>query len=1018
MSIAFSVFKPKFKKTIADAVYNEVVSGTAIYYHWLGKENLWTDFLSPFIGSSASDIPGQPSNNFRYDLHVRRDILTLKKIKPTDVSYVVKRIDWQSGAVYDMYDDAIETVEGYGYAPSYSGAVTLEDSLFYVMTNEYKVYKCIWNNDDQPSTVQPTSTSASVITTSDGYKWKFMYLIPVSLRNRFLTDEWMPITTAKGNENYTTGEIRLISIQNGGSGYSSTQTVALVTGDGYQEYNPYAITDINMKTPVTGTTGGSGYLVTAGDFVIGKTYTIVTPGSTNFIAIGAVNNNVGTTFTATGAGSLDGTAYLNVAITVEDPFFSAIEWTSGGAVDKGNYIKYVDTGITNFYLVKSGNNLGTTPPTHTGVTAGKGDTQSYTAGSGDVSLQYVGTKARASAVMSTSKNSIASVNIVAAGIGYARTPTIGFTPPFVHNSVWQPSYTGDVLGNIIKYQGRYYEVTDEGLTSPVDGPTHLTGAVLNGTVEYTFLGQDPEFTPVIEKTNAQVTLLISPPKDSVFKFTVLGSGSKYSEVPTVTVASPAEGATATADASISGGKVTAIQVDAIGDGYTTTPVVTVSTPKITFNGKTSVSDGGNYITSSSHKFVTGDSVEYQNAGTNITTLTDGTTYFVIAVDPNTIKLATTRTNALAGTALAITGTTSSEPGHTLQLTATSEAAIAIASLGTGGEIYGYSITDYGIGYTNANIQIYDNDKTVEWNAANTGGAILSVDFITGDIETLQADVELLAIPGSIETFKIVNGGEGYAVATVQILGDGSGATAIATCSGGKVIKVEIVNPGIGYTWTDVLITGNTGASGAEVRAIMSPLGGHGSNAIDELNANSISFYTSISRDVNQGIEITNDYRKAGLIRNVLQFGSNRRFNEDIGSGCVLITCKYNPQQLLPDMLLLTDEGTGNPADNYKKYRIVEFTDVTDPDENGKGDGQILLSVFNNFSIFEGDVLVTDPSNGGNVIDSPLDIQALVVSAVKERTIDQFSGDFLFFSVRESYAPTQEQIITLRTTLTI
>ena len=135
MSIAFSVFKPKFKKTIADAVYNEVVSGTAIYYHWLGKENLWTDFLSPFIPSSASDIPGQPSNNFRYDLHVRRDILTLKKIKPTDVSYVVKRINWESGRVYDMYDDAIETVVGYGFAPSFSGAFTLEESLFYVMTN-------------------------------------------------------------------------------------------------------------------------------------------------------------------------------------------------------------------------------------------------------------------------------------------------------------------------------------------------------------------------------------------------------------------------------------------------------------------------------------------------------------------------------------------------------------------------------------------------------------------------------------------------------------------------------------------------------------------------------------------------------------------------------------------------------------------------------------------------------------------------------------------------------------------
>jgi hypothetical protein len=1018
MSIAFSVFKPKFKKTIADAVYNEVVSGTAIYYHWLGKENLWTDFLSPFIPSSASDIPGQPSNNFRYDLHVRRDILTLKKIKPTDVSYVVKRINWESGTTYDMYDDAIETVVGYGYAPSFSGAVTLEESLFYVMTNEYKVYKCIWNNDDKPSTIQPTSTSTSVITTSDGYKWKFMYLIPVSLRNRFLTDEWMPITTAKGNENYTTGEIRLVSIQNGGSGYSQDDTVATITGDGYQEYNPYIITDINVKTPVTGTAGGSGYLVTAGDFVEDETYTIVTPGDTDFTLIGAANNDVGTTFIATDVGSGTGTAHLNVEITVADPFFSATEWTSGGSVDKGNYIKYTDTGITNFYLVKTGNNLGTVAPTHTGVTAGKGDTQLFTTGGADVSLQYVGTKASASVVMSTSKNSIASITIDDTGIGYAENPAIGFTPPFVHDSEWQPSYTGDVNGNIIKYQGRYYEVISEGLTSPVDGPTHLTGDVFNGTVEYRFLGQDPEFTPVIEKTNAIVSLLISPPKDSVFKFTVLGAGSKYSEVPTVTVAAPGSGSAATADASISGGKVTAVQVDSIGNGYITAPVVTVSTPKITFNGKTSVSDGGNYITYTSHKFVTGDSVEYQNGGTNIGTLTDGTTYYVIATDINTIKLATTRTNALAGTALSITGTATSEAGHTLQLTATSEAAIVISSLGTGGEIYGYTIDDYGIGYTNANIQIYDSSQSAEWNAANTGGAILTVDFITGDVETLQADVELLAIPGAIETFKIVNGGDGYAVATIEILGDGSGATAIATCSGGKVIKVEIVNPGIGYTWTDVLITGNAGASGAEVRAIMSPLGGHGSNAIDELNASSVSFYTSISRDINQGIEITNDYRKAGLMRNVLQFGSNRRFNEDIGSGCVLVTGKYNPAQLLPDMLLLTDEGTGNPVDNYKKYRIVEFTDVTNPDENGKGDGQILLSVFNNFTIFEGDVLVTDPSNNGNVVDSPLDIQSIVVNTVKERTIDQFSGDFLFFSVRESYAPTQEQIITIRTTLTI
>lgn len=49
-------------------------------------------------------------------------------------------------------------------------------------------------------------------------------------------------------------------------------------------------------------------LYTAGSFVVGTRYTIVTPGSTPFTAIGAANNTAGTTFTATGAGTGTGTA--------------------------------------------------------------------------------------------------------------------------------------------------------------------------------------------------------------------------------------------------------------------------------------------------------------------------------------------------------------------------------------------------------------------------------------------------------------------------------------------------------------------------------------------------------------------------------------------------------------------------------------------------------------------------------------------------------------------------------------
>jgi autotransporter-associated beta strand protein len=58
-------------------------------------------------------------------------------------------------------------------------------------------------------------------------------------------------------------------------------------------------------------TGGIGLIepnpVTVGNLTIGNNYKIVDPGDTNFVGIGAANNNPGTTFTATGPGTGTGT---------------------------------------------------------------------------------------------------------------------------------------------------------------------------------------------------------------------------------------------------------------------------------------------------------------------------------------------------------------------------------------------------------------------------------------------------------------------------------------------------------------------------------------------------------------------------------------------------------------------------------------------------------------------------------------------------------------------------------------
>lgn len=914
------MFKAKFKKTIAEAIYQEVTSKTALYYHWFGKENPWTDFLNQFIPSSNIDSPGAPSDNFRYDLHVRRDILTAKKIKPSDVSYVVRRIDWKPDTVYDMYDDAYDVTSGYGYGPAASGATRLEDANFYVLTTEYNVYKCIWNANDSVSVNMPTGTGYEIFTTADGYKWKFMYTIPPGLRNKFLSAEYMPVSNSLKAQYYTAGEILNIGIENGGANYNPATTTAQIVGDGYSEENPVNIVGVTIAD------GGDGYVSPPDIEVIG-------------------------------------------------PFQFATLWVSGAQVITGTTIKYTNpaTARTNYYKVVTGTVLGTSGPIHTSGLADNGTCQ----------LKYVGTQAlAASNIVGTAVDSIVFSEF---GYGYQSEPDLIVSEPFVKDLSWT-SGTAASLGNIVEANGLYYEVTvggNLGLTAP----NHTTGTATNGTTSLLYLGKIAEITVDVVKTEASITLDISSGTDTVSTVNMTNPGSKYVEVPLVTFTAPATGTTATGTAYILDGQVLGVSMVNPGNGYTSAPLVTFENAYITINGASSVDEAANTIAYTGHLFETGDEVLYTDGGgTSIGGLTTSTNYYVIRVDANSLQLAATLADANVGNEIDI----SDGVGANHRLTLTTNIATGEALLGTGGEIVGYTIVDPGIGYTNAEIIVTDT-------SGSGSGAILTANLDIGNVDTLQSTVELLAVPGSIETFKVVDGGTGYGAATVEILGDGFGATAVATCSGGKVVAVDIVNPGTGYTWTDVRITGNTGSSGAAVRAIMSPISGHGYDAIDELNANALVFYTALSRDKNQGIEINNDYRKVGLIRNLKQFGSNRRFTEDTGSGCVLITGEFDKTKLEYDMLILKD--------GYKKYRIVEFTDT-----------QILVSVFNNFTVVPGDVLVTDPTNAGLNTNPTVPVSNILITAVSERTIDQFSGDFLMFSVRDPYSATNDQIVTVRTVI--
>lgn len=165
---------------------------------------------------------------------------------------------------------------------------------------------------------------------------------------------------------------------------------------------------------------------------------------------------------------------------------------------------------------------------------------------------------------------------------------------------------------------------------------------------------------------------------NVTSISVGTAGTKYKEIPTVSVAS----GTLAATAAISGGAVSGVTITTTGGAYASAPAITIGSPFITF-ASANVTAAANTVTyAPGHLFATGDAAVYSNGGgTSVVGLTTGNTYYIINSSANTIALATSASNATLGTQLDITGV-GVGAAHKLTLT-TAEAATATAILGIG-----------------------------------------------------------------------------------------------------------------------------------------------------------------------------------------------------------------------------------------------------------------------------------------------------------------------------------------------
>lgn len=221
-----------------------VQSGQANLYAFVSRSQPWEDDTNP-----PSPILSQSEQHKAWD-----DMMLLRKVRFTDIVPGIRRVPWNPGVVYDEYDDTRD----------------LQNDNFFIFTEpEHNVYICIDNNNGAPSTVKPNHRSENVVEEADGYKWKYMTTVSVSLLNKFLLNDFVPIEENEEIvESASPGAIEHLKVENGGTDYPINRSVndtnelpVFIEGNGTQVTTARAsITVIQGSiTSVSLTDGGAGH---------------------------------------------------------------------------------------------------------------------------------------------------------------------------------------------------------------------------------------------------------------------------------------------------------------------------------------------------------------------------------------------------------------------------------------------------------------------------------------------------------------------------------------------------------------------------------------------------------------------------------------------------------------------------------------------------------------------------------------------------------------------------------------
>jgi hypothetical protein len=768
--MATSLLKYTIHSSLAKTLLDEILSKKNKYYYTFGKTDQW---------SVNEDTPLAALDTLTYEYTTRSSIVQCQEILPTDVCLVIDRINWVLGTPYDQYDNYTTT-----YTAT-SGATSLDTAVFYVLTDEFNVYKCISNNNGGGSTVKPTGQSVGFITNAqDNYTWKFMYNIPLYLRNKFLNSSQMPVVNALQTGFYSNGKLSQIVFEKKGTLYNQNVSLGSMSSkfeDGV----------LNLRK-LYGLSSGIATLVAGDRIEIGGEVRTVASLSTKIFdpslwsatATYSANQLVysGVNVYTASAGVSGSAAPTHSSGAVVN---SAI-WTATTSVTLNSTVYF----STRLYKVAVAGTTNSTAPTHT----------SGTATNGTATLQYLG---QPTTLTYTAPLSAYTYNVI----------NLNTTEPLIRFDALTPAKK---LNTELLITGDGYREANPYIMTGINVNDSGTGF---SSADYINVSYPAPLTTLPGGRAASGKVIVNVALQSI---TVDSNGAGYKEIPEVSF-SGGSGAGATATAVVGYPISSTITIDFAGLGYTFPPTVNFSggggtgaAATATISGIVSsvqVDSAGSYpytsVTISSGNIVVGE--------TYIITTVGNTSWTSIGAASNTAGVKFVATGVGSGTGVA----------NLIPTVRIGKLWVSNTSLVTNEQVfYGNNLYTVTIGGTTH----ASTPPTHTTGAVTNGTATLTY---VGTPATATANMN----PSNTSQVASVTltSGSGYnSVPLVSFIGGGNSATpagAYAVLAAG-VSNITVTNVGSGYTSTpqivitpystDVNLTINT----ASASATLSPINGY------------------------------------------------------------------------------------------------------------------------------------------------------------------------------------------------